>query len=184
MNHEDILDMSNTEAQYKKVAGVCREIYQRKMQDYGSSWRVLRPISIADQIFIKANRIRTLQEKGYARIDEDITGEWRAIVNYGIIALIQDELREESSWELTTERALELYDKHALETFELMTKKNHDYGEAWRDMSQESFADLILTKILRIKQIISNDGKAFHSEGMDSNFRDIINYAVFALILL
>lgn len=183
MNHEDILDMSNTEEQYKKVAGICRDIYKRKMEDYGTSWRVLRPISIADQIFIKAQRIRTLQEKGHARIDEGIPSEWRAIVNYGIIALIQDELRDNTSWELAPERALELYDKHALETFELMMNKNHDYGEAWREMSQESFADLILTKILRIKQIISNDGKAFHSEGMDSNFRDIINYAIFALIL-
>lgn len=174
--------MLQTEQQYQEVIERCRQIFTKKAQDYGTSWRVLRPISIADQIFIKAQRIRTLQEKGVQKIDEDIHGEWRAIVNYGIIALIQDELLHDERWELPLEEAIMLYNKHLQETFELMMNKNHDYGEAWRSMSQESFADLILTKILRIKQIISNEGKTQISEGMDSNFRDIINYAVFALI--
>jgi Nucleotide modification associated domain 1 len=184
INYEDNKPMLNTKFQYEAECKVCRDIFLKKTEDYGTSWRVLRPISIADQIFIKAQRIRTLQEKGIQKINEDITGEWKAIVNYGIIALIQEELIEENDWDLPKEKALELYDKHSAETFQLMQDKNHDYGEAWRSMSQESFADLILTKILRIKQIISNDGKTIASEGCDGNFRDIINYAVFALILL
>lgn len=176
--------MSITKTQYQTESKLCRDIFLKKTEDYGTSWRVLRPISIADQIFIKAQRIRTLQEKGVQKIDDDITGEWRAIVNYGIIALIQEELLGDEDWDLGKDKALALYDKHANETFELMMAKNHDYGEAWRSMSQESFADLILTKILRIKQIIANDGKTSVSEGTDANFRDIINYALFALILL
>lgn len=174
--------MTNTEAQYQQVTQVCSDIFAKKAEDYGTSWRVLRPISIADQIFIKAQRIRTLQEIGEQKIADDIIGEWRAIVNYGIIALIQDELINDDRWELPLNEATTLYNKHLQETFQLMMDKNHDYGEAWRNMSLESFADLILTKILRIKQIIANQGKTQVSEGMDSNFRDIINYAVFALI--
>lgn len=174
--------MTNTEAQYQQVTQVCRDIFCKKAEDYGTSWRVLRPISIADQIFIKAQRIRTLQEIGEQKIADDIIGEWRAIVNYGIIALIQDELINDDRWELPLMEATTLYNKHLQETFQLMMDKNHDYGEAWRNMSLASFADLILTKILRIKQIIANQGKTQVSEGMDSNFRDIINYAVFALI--
>ncbi len=183
IKHEDSLHMANTEVQYKEVTQQCRAIFHKKMLDYGSSWRVLRPISIADQIYIKAQRIRTIQEKGISKIDEDSLGEWRAIVNYGIISLIQDELKDDPNWELNPDQALSLYDKHLQETFELMINKNHDYGEAWRNMSLASFCDLILTKILRIKQIIENDGKTIVSEGMDANFRDIINYAIFALIL-
>ena len=159
------------------------KVFVKKNNDYGTSWRVLRPISIVDQIYIKAQRIRTIQSVGKQKIEDDILGEWTAIINYGLIALIQEELNDSENWELPTEKALGLYDKHMQETFELMRNKNHDYGEAWRNMSQESFADLILTKILRLKQIIANDGKTEISEGMDSNFRDIINYAVFALIL-
>ncbi len=174
--------MANTEMQYIEVINHCREIFRKKNSDYGSSWRVLRPISIADQLYIKAQRIRTIQNLLSQKIDDDIKGEWKAIVNYGIIALIQEELQENPSWDLPADEALRLYDKHWKETFALMQDKNHDYGEAWRNMSQESFADLILTKILRIKQIIANEGKTQISEGMDANFRDIINYAVFALI--
>jgi hypothetical protein len=176
--------MSKTEEQYQAVVKHCKEIFEKKNKDYGTSWRVLRPISIVDQIYIKAQRIRTIQELQTQKIDDDLIGEWRAIINYGIIALIQDELINDENWELDTNLALNLYDKHLQETFELMMNKNHDYGEAWRNMSQESFADLILTKILRIKQILANDGKTSISEGIDSNYRDIINYAVFALILM
>jgi hypothetical protein len=175
--------MPNTALQYQNVISECREIFRRKTMDYGTSWRVLRMISITDQIFIKALRIRTIQEKGEQKIDDSVQGEWKAIVNYGLIALIQHQLASNSEWELPEEEALHYYDKHATETFQLMEAKNHDYGEAWRDMSAESFADLILTKTLRIKQILANNGQTQISEGIDSNFRDIINYAVFALIL-
>jgi len=153
------------------------------MQDYGTSWRVLRLISIVDQLYIKAKRIRNIQEVGQQKIKDEVSGEWKAIVNYGIIALIQLELGNGDDWELPHTDAETLYDKHQQETFELMLAKNHDYGEAWRSMSQESFADLIITKLVRIKQIIANDGKTLASEGIDSNIRDIINYAVFAQIL-
>jgi hypothetical protein len=175
--------MSNTALEYKEVVNSCKSIFIKKNNDYGTSWRVLRPISIVDQLYIKAQRIRTIQELGTQKIEDDLTGEWKAIVNYGIIALIQDELIGNSNWELKTAEALTFYEKHSAETFDLMMAKNHDYGEAWRNMSQQSFADLILTKILRIKQILANDGVTIVSEGMDSNYRDIINYAIFALIL-
>lgn len=175
--------MANTELQYKAVTGHCRDIFLKKNTDYGTSWRVLRPISIVDQIYIKVQRIRTIQELGTQKISDDVQGEWGAIINYGIIALIQEELASNEEWDLPTDQAMALYDKHTAESFRLMQDKNHDYGEAWRNMSQQSFADLILTKILRIKQILANDGQTMISEGMDANFRDIINYAVFALIL-
>lgn len=175
--------MSNTTSEYNAIIANCKGIYMKKMQDYGTSWRVLRPISIVDQIYIKAKRIRNIQELGEQKVEDEVAGEWKAIVNYGIIALIQLELEGETEWELDPERAASLYNKHQQETFELMLAKNHDYGEAWRNMSQESFADLIITKLLRIKQILSNNGKTVISEGMDANFRDIINYAVFAQIL-
>ncbi len=176
--------MANTTAEYNEIIGVCRSIYLKKMQDYGTSWRVLRPISIVDQIYIKAKRIRNIQEVGQQKVEDEVAGEWKAIVNYGIIALIQLELNNDEEWELEPERATGLYNKHQQETFELMLAKNHDYGEAWRNMSQESFTDLIITKLLRIRQILSNDGKTVISEGIDANFRDIINYAVFAQILV
>jgi len=175
--------MAETTQEYNEIIDTCKSIYMKKMQDYGTSWRVLRPISIVDQIYIKAKRIRNIQELGEQKIEDEVLGEWKAIVNYGIIALIQLELDNETEWELPKDKAESLYNKHQQETFELMLAKNHDYGEAWRNMSQESFADLIITKLLRIKQILSNDGKTVASEGMDSNFRDIINYAVFAQIL-
>jgi uncharacterized protein YheU (UPF0270 family) len=174
--------MANTELEYQTIMNNCKSIFTRKNADYGTSWRVLRPISIVDQLYIKAQRIRTIQEIGHQKIADDVAGEWGAIINYGIIALIQDELKGNENWDLETAEALILYDKQAKETFDLMMEKNHDYGEAWRNMSQESFADLILTKVLRIKQILANNGKTIASEGVDSNYRDIINYAVFALI--
>ena len=175
--------MTDTTSEYNQVITACKEIYIKKMQDYGTSWRVLRPISIVDQIYIKAKRIRNIQELGEQKVDDEVIGEWRAIVNYGIMALIQLELADDENWDLEADMAESLYNKHQVATFELMLAKNHDYGEAWRNMSQESFADLIITKLLRIKQILSNDGQTQVSEGMDSNFRDIINYAVFAQIL-
>lgn len=174
--------MSTSEKEYQLVLEDCRAIFLKKNTDYGTSWRVLRPISIVDQIYIKAQRIRTIQDGGVQKIADSIDGEWRAIVNYGLIALIQLELHDDENWDMETEVALALYNKYASNTFELMKAKNHDYGEAWRQMSQESFADLILTKLLRIKQILSNGGATIVSEGIDSNYQDIINYAMFALI--
>ncbi len=183
IEHEDIKRMANTEQEYMAVVANCKDIFIRKNNDYGTSWRVLRPISIVDQLYIKAQRIRTIQDLGTQKINDNIEGEWMAIINYGIIALIQEELSNSDEWDIPIETALKLYDKHLNETFSLMQNKNHDYGEAWRNMSQESFADLILTKVLRIKQIVANDGKTEISEGVDGNYRDIINYAIFALIL-
>jgi len=184
IKYEDRVTMTKSEKQYMAVVQSCRKIFLLKNADYGTSWRVLRPISIVDQLYIKTQRIRTIQETGTQKIDDDIRGEWMAIVNYGIIALIQDELKNESNWDLPAEEAMSGYDRHLAETHALMQAKNHDYGEAWREMSQESFADLILTKLLRIKQILANDGNTQISEGMNSNYRDIINYAIFALIRL
>jgi len=175
--------MSNTEHEYNQVIDDCKQVFINKMLDYGSSWRVLRPISIVDQIYIKAQRIRNVQQIGNQKVEDTVKAEWKGIVNYGIIALIQEELQEDENLDLEISTAEKLYDKHQIVTFELMQNKNHDYGEAWRNMSQDSFADLILTKILRIKQIIANQGITNISEGRDANFRDIINYAVFALIL-
>lgn len=175
--------MSNTIKEYQDVIDTCKGIYLKKMQDYGTSWRVLRMISIVDQLYIKAKRIRNIQEVGEQKVSDEVSGEWKAIVNYGIIALIQLELKNNDNWELDSEIAEKLYSKHQKETYELMLAKNHDYGEAWRSMSQESFADLIITKLLRIKQILANDGKTQISEGIDANFRDIINYSIFAQIL-
>jgi hypothetical protein len=175
--------MSNTELSYQQIMNSCESVFVAKTKDYGTSWRVLRPISIVDQLYIKAQRIRTIQDTGVQKVNEDIQGEWKAIINYGIIALMQMDLIDNDDWDVPVHEAHELYHKHFRETYELMLQKNHDYGEAWRNMSQESLADLILTKVLRIKQIIANNGKTVVSEGIDANYRDIINYAVFALIL-
>lgn len=162
----------------------CKDIFIKKTKDYGTSWRVLRPISIVDQIFIKAQRIRNIQELGKQKVSDDIGGEFRGIVNYGVIALIQMELPDDPYEDLPVETVSRLYDEKISFIYGVMQDKNHDYGEAWRDMSQESFADLILTKLLRIKQILRNEGKTLISEGMDANYVDIVNYAVFALIQL
>ncbi|RYG04706.1 MAG: DUF1599 domain-containing protein [Chitinophagaceae bacterium] len=174
--------MSDTNFQYDEVISKCRDTYIRKTKDYGTSWRVFRLISITDQIYIKALRIRTIQEKGVQKVNENIEGEFAAMVNYGIMGLIQMSLPEKIE-DLPLEIAVKLYDEKAAFTKNVMEAKNHDYGEAWRDMSQQSFVDLILVKLLRIRQIISNDGKTLISEGIDANFVDIINYSVFALIL-
>lgn len=179
----------NTDLQYDKAVNKCREIFLKKTKDYGTSWRVYRTISIADQIYIKAKRIRNIQEKKVQKIDDDIKGEFKGILNYAVIGLIQLDLNEsdpgnDSEEELGLNDVLKLYDEKTQSAKDLMQNKNHDYGEAWREMSQESFADLILAKILRIKQIIQNDGKTLMSEGVDANFYDILNYAAFALIHL
>ena len=172
-----------TDQQYDHVVAVCREIFTNKTNDYGTSWRVYRPISIADQIYIKAKRIRNIQEKRIQKVLDDARGEFTGIFNYAIIGLIQLELPRENPEELNPQEAIIFYDEKKAVVKNLMENKNHDYGEAWRDMAQESFTDLILAKVLRIKQIIKNDGKTAISEGIDSNYIDIANYAAFALIL-
>jgi hypothetical protein len=176
--------MSNTNQQYDTIITGCRDIYIKKTKDYGTSWRVLRTISIVDQIFIKAKRIRTIQENRLQKIGDDIASEFKGILNYAIIGIAQLAFANDDAQELPVEKAVALYDEQVIKAKALMQDKNHDYGEAWRDMSQESFTDLILSKLLRIKQIISNDGKTMISEGIDANYYDIINYAAFALILM
>lgn len=175
--------MSNTSQQYDAVINNSKDIFLKKVQDYGTAWRVLRTISVVDQIFIKALRIRTIQEKKMQLVADDIAGEFKGIINYAVIGLIQLEMDEPKIEELPVERVNEAYNKQIAFAKGTMQNKNHDYGEAWRDMSQESFVDLILMKLLRIKQILLNDGKTLISEGIDANYVDIINYAVFALIL-
>jgi len=176
--------MSQTDQQFDQIAAICRDIFTKKMKDYGASWRILRPQSVTDQIFIKANRIRSIETKGVSRVDEGIRSELIAIVNYGIIGLIQLELGFSDTDDLTPERSIELYSKYLLEAKKLMMDKNHDYDEAWRSMRTQSYTDLILTKILRTKQIEDNQGKTIASEGIDANYFDMINYAVFGLIKL
>jgi hypothetical protein len=170
--------------QYDGAVKNCREVFIKKVKDYGTSWRVLRMISIVDQIYIKALRIRTIQEKKQQKVLDDITGEFIGMANYAVIGLIQISLGTYAAEDLPVEEAARLYDEKIHEARKLMQDKNHDYGEAWRDMSQQSFVDLILVKLLRIKQILSNDGKTIMSEGIDANFTDIINYSIFALILI
>lgn len=176
--------MSNTISQYNAAVEKCKDVFLKKTKDYGTSWRVLRTISVVDQIFIKALRIRTIQEKKTQLIGDSITSEFVGIVNYGVIGLIQLELNKPDVEDLPVETVSEMYDRHISTVRNLMEEKNHDYGEAWREMSQESFADLILVKLLRIRQILFNEGKTIMSEGIDANYQDIINYAVFALILI
>lgn len=175
---------TNTIAQYENIVSRCKDLYIKKAADYGTSWRVLRPVSIVDQIYIKAWRIRQIQENRTQLIDDPIDSEFVGIVNYGIIALIQYFLPKDAPIELSTALAQQYYEEQAAEVKALMLKKNHDYGEAWRAMSQASFVDLILVKLLRIRQIIANDGSVKVSEGADANFADIINYAIFALIMM
>jgi hypothetical protein len=176
--------MSKTSAQYDQVIDECREIFLNKMKDYGSAWRILRTPSLTDQIYIKANRIRSIQEKGISRVDEGIKPEFIGIVNYSIMAMIQLELGVKEELEMNSDKVLELYNKHFLNAKSLMEDKNHDYGEAWRNMRISSLTDIILMKLLRVKQIEDNQGKTFVSEGVDANYNDIINYSVFALIKL
>lgn len=176
--------MASTDQQYDEVIESSREIFLKKTIDYGTSWRVLRTISIIDQIYIKAKRIRTIQENRVQKIDDDIKSEFIGIINYAVIGLVQSGLTSEAIEDLPVEQVAMLYNERIEESKSLMQNKNHDYGEAWRDMSQESFTDLILSKLLRIKQILLNKGKTLISEGIDANYYDIINYAVFALILI
>lgn len=174
--------MSTTSAEYDASLAICRDIFARKLKDYGTSWRLFRISSITDQVFIKAQRIRTLESKGVSKVGDDIRGEYLGIVNYSIIALVQMELPAGTPIELPLDETLRLYDKYAKAAKELMENKNHDYGEAWRDMRVSSLTDMILVKLLRIKQIEDNEGQTVASEGIDANYFDIINYAIFALI--
>ncbi len=172
----------DTKEQFDAVIAVCRDIYSKKLHDYGAAWRIMRPESITDQIFIKANRIRTLETKGVSKVGEGIRPELIGIVNYGIMGLIQLEKGYAESSDITTEEAVELYDRHMKKTVELMLAKNHDYDEAWRSMRTTSYTDLILMKLYRTKQIEDNQNKTLISEGIDANYMDMVNYALFGLI--
>jgi len=176
--------MTTTESQFDKVIERCKSVFTKKTADYGTAWRVLRTISVVDQIFIKALRIRNIQNLEARKVDDDVASEFMGIINYAVIGLIQLRLNNPTVEELSLKTASDLYDVALLEARAIMLNKNHDYGEAWREMSQESFVDLILMKLLRVRQILSNDGKTLISEGIDANYIDIINYAVFALILI
>lgn len=176
--------MSNTSQQYDAIIATCRDLYTKKMKDYGSAWRILRLPSLTDQIFIKAQRIRSLQENEVQKVDEGEASEFIGIINYSIMALIQLEKGVANQPDLNVDEAVKLYDEKVKLTKDLMENKNHDYGEAWRDMRVSSLTDLILQKILRVKQIEDNEGKTLVSEGIDANYQDMINYSVFALILL
>ena len=176
--------MKDTKQQFEHVIAICRDLYSKKLHDYGPAWRILRPASVTDQIFIKANRIRSIETKGVTMVDEGIRSEFMAIVNYGIIGLIQLELGYAETDDMTEARALELYDQYAKQALELMLAKNHDYDEAWRSMRISSYTDLILMKIYRTKQIEGHDGATLVSEGIDANYMDMINYSVFGLIKL
>lgn len=175
--------MQNTSREYDRIIGICRTLFTNKMKDYGSAWRILRLPSLTDQIFIKAQRIRSLQENEVRKVDEDECAEFIGIINYSVMALIQLELGVADQPDLDMARAVELYDSKVAATKALMEAKNHDYGEAWRDMRVSSLTDLILQKILRVKQIEDNKGRTLVSEGIDANYQDMINYSVFALIL-
>lgn len=174
----------HTSEQYHKVLDDCKDIFFKKMHDYGTAWRILRTSSLTDQIFIKANRIRTIQDLKKSLVDEGVDSEFVGIVNYCIMALIQLELGHSDKLDLDEKTTTALYEKYANNAFELMMNKNHDYGEAWRDMRVSSLTDLVLMKLLRIKQIEDNEGKTLISEGIDANYYDMINYSIFALILI
>ncbi len=176
--------MKDTKQQFEHVISICRDVFSKKLHDYGAAWRIMRPSSITDQIFIKANRIRSLEVKGVSMINEGIRPEFIGIVNYGIIGLIQLELGYAEKEDINEQQALELYDKYAKNALELMLAKNHDYDEAWRSMRITSYTDLILMKIYRTKQIEELNGKTLISEGIDANYMDMINYSVFGLIKL
>jgi len=176
--------MKNTSQEYDKVIAICRDLFINKMKDYGSAWRILRLPSLTDQIFIKAQRIRSLQENDIRKVDEDETGEFIGIINYSIMALIQLDLGVVDQPDLEVVKATELYDAKVKLTKDLMEAKNHDYGEAWREMRVSSLTDLILQKLLRVKQIEDNKGQTLVSEGIGANYQDMINYSVFALILM
>ncbi len=176
--------MSNTSEQYDNVIVKCTEIFKKKTIDYGTAWRILRSSSLTDQIFIKANRIRTIQETGASKVDEGIESEFIGIINYCVLALIQIDLVSDKRMVIPPKEAINLYNQKILMSKDLMQQKNHDYGEAWRDMRVSSLTDLILMKVLRIKQIEDNKGKTLISEGIDANYYDMVNYSVFAMIHL
>ena len=176
--------ITKTSTQYREVISACQELFTKKTRDYGTAWRVLRLPSITDQIYIKAQRIRTLQEKGSQKVEDSIRDEFMGIVNYCVIALIQMKLEKSSEMELTAEQVVPFYEEVIDETHRLHEDKNHDYGEAWREMRVSSITDIILMKLLRVKQIEDNQGKTVVSEGVKANYQDMINYAVFCLIKL
>ena len=176
--------MQNTSKQYDSIINTCRSLFINKMMDYGSAWRILRLPSLTDQIFIKAQRIRGLQQNEVQKIEEDEVSEFIGIINYCIMALVQLEIGVVETPDLSVDEAIELFDKHVAVTKQLMEDKNHDYGEAWRDMRVSSLTDLILQKLLRVKTIENNSGKTIVSEGIDANYQDMVNYAIFALIHL
>ncbi len=175
---------SKTISEYKEVIKVCKEVFEKKTRDYGTAWRILRLPSITDQIMIKAQRIRSIQEKGFQKVDDDILNEFLGIVNYCIMAIIQLELPSDAEMEMKFDEIDILYDNTVNETITLHENKNHDYDEAWREMRVSSMTDIILMKILRVKQIEDNEGKTIISEGIKSNYQDMMNYAVFCLIKL
>jgi hypothetical protein len=173
---------TDTNSQFDKVIERCRELFQKKTLDYGTAWRILRPSSLADQIFIKASRIRSIEEKKVNKVGEPIEDEYVGIINYCIITIIQLDLHKDKRMEIPADEMIRLYDKEVATTKSLMNAKNHDYGEAWRDMKVSTFTDLILMKLLRVRQIDHNDGNTLASEGIVANYRDMMNYAIFALI--
>ena len=182
---KNVIEKPDTRSEVEREAAVCRELFEKKTRDYGTSWRVLRLPSLTDQIFIKASRIRSVQETGENKVGDDVRGEFVAMVNYAVMALVQQQLEGGGEpLELPLERTMELYDKHLGRTIELMMDKNHDYGEAWRQMRVSSMVDLILMKLMRIKQIEDHDGKTLVSEGVEGGYMDIINYSLFCLIRL
>ena len=183
-NNNAVAAASKTEKEFEVEMALCRDMYEKKARDYGTSWRVLRLPSLTDQIFIKANRIRSIEDSGENRVGEDVEQEFVAMVNYAVMALIQQELGPDGELELPLDRAMELYDKHLNRAARLMLDKNHDYGEAWRMMRVESMVDLILMKLRRIKQIEDNRGKTLVSEGVEGGYMDIVNYSLFCLIRL
>jgi Nucleotide modification associated domain 1 len=176
--------MEKTTVEYKQVMATCKALFAKKTTDYGTAWRVLRLPSITDQIYIKAQRIRSIQEKGTQKVEDPVKDEFIAIINYCLMALIQLKLEGSTELNMTFQALEEYYDTAARETFELLLNKNHDYGEAWREMRVSSITDIILMKLLRVKQIEDNLGKTLASEGVKANYQDMINYAVFAMIKL
>jgi hypothetical protein len=176
--------MNQTEIEYRHVIKICQDLFEKKNKDYGTSWRILRLPSITDQIFIKAQRIRTIQDNGFSRVDEGEVPEFIGIINYCVMALIQADLLNSTELEIPFEQLKVMYTKHVVEVMELLFNKNHDYGEAWREMRVSSMTDIILMKLFRIKQIEDNQGKTLVSEGIKAGYQDIINYAVFCLIKL
>ncbi|WP_278989634.1 DUF1599 domain-containing protein [Segatella bryantii] len=177
-------EISNTEQQFREIMQECRTLFEKKLHDYGASWRILRPSSLTDQLFIKAKRIRSLEIQRESLVGEGIRPEFIALINYGIVGLIQLKNGFADQIDMTPKQAIALYDKHAQEALELMLKKNHDYNEAWRSMRTTSYTDFILTKIERVKEIENIQGATLVSEGIDANYMDIINYAVFGAIKL